>query len=226
MKKARQRNFGFMNWGGKRRGAGRKHAGQQAGVSHARRERLAARFPVLVTMKLRKGLASLRGKETHTLLKAACAASSSERFRVVEYSVQSNHLHLLVESREASELSRGMIGLAVRIARSLNKGWKRMGSVFVDRFHARILRTPREVRVALIYVLQNARKHGAWRAKGPDVYSSGTDFEGWRRGKTDVQGAGALRPRLLPRARTWLLSVGWLRHGSIDLSEMPDPATR
>ena len=151
-------------------------------------------------------------------MKAVFAVGSSERFQVVEYSLQSNHLHLLVESREARCLSRGMNGLAVRLARGLNARWKRLGSVFADRYHARILRTPREVRVALVYVLQNARKHGAWRAKDPDVYSSGSEFPGWR------HGPGGSRPRLLPRARTWLLSVGWLRHGRIDPLEMPAPA--
>ncbi|MGH3848285.1 MAG: hypothetical protein ACRDRT_01000, partial [Pseudonocardiaceae bacterium] len=73
-----------------------------------------------------------------------------------------------------------MLGLAVRIARCLNKLWKRVGSVFADRYHARILRTPREVRNALVYTLQNARKHGAWSAPKPDVYSSGAAFDGWK----------------------------------------------
>ena len=205
-----------MSWGGKRRGAGRKPVGRYAGVSHAMREKLAARFPVLVTMRLRPGLLSLRANDTSALLRTAFAAGSNGRFRVVEYSIQSNHLHLLVESSGKDELSRGMTGLAVRIARGINRLWKRVGRVFQGRFHSRALRTPRAVRVALVYVLQNARKHGAWIARRPDVYSSGSDFEGWR----DRKGAES-RPSLLPRARTWLLSIGWRRHGRLGVTEAP-----
>ena len=49
----RQHEFGFTNWGGKRRGAGRKPKGERALVSHVKRPRLAARYPVLLTLKLR-----------------------------------------------------------------------------------------------------------------------------------------------------------------------------
>jgi REP element-mobilizing transposase RayT len=217
-KKSRQQEFAFVNWGGKRRGAGRKPKGERAGVSHARRARLAARHPVLVTMRLRDGLRTLRAADSHVLIRTAVAAASGDGFRVVEYSAQSNHLHILAESSDHPALSRGMIGLSVRIARGLNKLWRRSGQVFADRFHARILETPRAVRTALVYVLQNARKHGAWRASAPDVYSSAPSFEGWKGG---VESRAESRPRLLERARTWLLSIGWRKHGLIDPLELP-----
>lgn len=217
-KRARQHEFGFTNWGGKRRGAGRKPKGERAGASHAKRARLAARFPVLVTMRLRGGLRSLRADDTHALLKRAFAAGSHGGFRVIEFSVQSNHLHLVAESSDERALARGMTGLTTRIARGINRLWRRVGSVFPDRYYARILRTPRAVRTALIYVLQNARKHGAWRVLVPDVYSSAPWFEGWKGGSGKVAESS---PRLLERARTWLLSVGWRRHGLIDLCEVP-----
>src|SRR5262245_7362914 len=179
-KRALQREFGFTNWGGRRRGAGRKPMGERARVSHAKRAKLAARFPVLVTLRLRGGLRSLRANDTHELLMSAFATASKESFRVVEYSVQSNHLHFLAESSDERALSSGMNGLTVRIARALNRLWKRAGHVFEDRYHARILRSPRAVRIALTYVLQNARKHGAWRASAPDIYSSAPWFDGWK----------------------------------------------
>src|SRR5687767_15030791 len=81
-----------MGWGGKRRGAGRKPAGERAGVPHVKRPRLVVRFPVLVTMRLRGGLESLRTNEAHALVSAAFAAGSPEEFRVIEYSIQSNHV--------------------------------------------------------------------------------------------------------------------------------------
>jgi len=218
--KTRQREFGFTNWGGKRRGAGRKPKGVRAGVSHAPRAKLAARFPVLVTMRLLDGLASLRAKDSHAALQEAFMASSKVEFRVVEYSVQATHLHLMVESQDERALARGMNGLAVRIAKRFNRLRRRVGQVFSDRYHARILRSPSEVRRALVYLLQNARKHGAWVARVADAYSSGPMFDGWRR---DARGAES-SPRLLGRARTWLLAVGWRRLGLIGLLELPKGA--
>ena len=169
-------------------------------------------------MRLRAGLRSLRADDTHALLKQAFAAGSREGFRVIEFSVQSNHLHVVAESSDERALARGMMGLSTRISRGLNKLWRRAGNVFPDRYHARILQTPRAVRTALIYVLQNARKHGAWRALVPDAYSSGPWFEGWKGGN---QKGAESSPRILQRARTWLLSIGWRRHGLIDLLEAP-----
>ena len=191
--KARQREFGFTSWGGKRRGAGRKPKGERAGVSHAKRPKLAPRFPVLVTLRLRDGLPTLRADDSHGLIRAAFAAGSGERFPMLEYPVQANHVHLVAEARDERALSRGVTGLAVRVARGLNGLWRRAGLVFPDRYHARILATPRAVRSALIYVLQNARKHGAWRALVPDVYSSGPAFEGWKSKKNSAESS----PRLL-----------------------------
>lgn len=221
-KKPRQREFGFTHWGGKRRGAGRKPKAERAGVSHAKRPRFAARFPVLVTLRLRAGLRSLRADDTHALLAEAFVEGSNETFRVVEYSVQSNHVHMVAESSDERALSRGMIGLAVRVARGLNRIWRRVGSVFSDRYHARILTTPRAVRSALIYVLQNARKHGAWRALAPDAYSSARCFEGWKEGSAKVAESSS---RFLARARTWLLASGWRRHGLLDPREVPVGST-
>ena len=218
MKRARQRTFGFVNWGGKRRGAGRKPKGERAGVSHVRRPRLAARFPVLVTTRLCAGLRSLRRHDAHAVLAGAFAAGSHVAFQVVEFSVQSNHLHLLVEAQDERALARGMKGLAVRIAHGLNRLWRRAGSVFADRYHARILESPRAVRVALTYVLQNARKHGAWMSSAPDPFSSAPSFDGWR--AAGPMGAES-SPGLRVRARTWLLALGWRRHGLLDSRQAP-----
>src|SRR6185503_14355706 len=149
--------------------------------------------------------------------RSAFAAATGESFRVIEYSVQSNHLHVVAEAKDDHALARGMMSLGVRIARGLNKLWRRAGSVLQDRYHDRILRTPRAVRTALIYVIQNARKHEAWRVLMPDVFASGQEFEGWKGTKNVAES----KPRLLDRARTWLLSIGWKRHGLIDLREVP-----
>ena len=56
-------------------------------------------------------------------------------------------------------LSRAINGLAVRLARALNRLAGRNGKVFLDRYHAHVLKTPREVRHAVRYVLENFRHH-------------------------------------------------------------------
>ncbi len=131
-------------------------------------------------------------------------------------------IHCLVEAMDGTALSRGVQGFAVRVARALNRLWRRVGRVFADRFHAHILRTPKEVRVALLYVLRNERHHGIWLAGlRPDPFSSGARFNGWR---AFVASAKELRWTIaLPEPRTWLLSVGWRRHGELGLDESPAP---
>jgi hypothetical protein len=123
---------------------------------------------------------------------------------------------LIAEAGDREALSRGMQGLLIRIARALNALWKRSGSVFADRFHARAVRTPREVRAALVYVLQNARRHGIQLAS-IDPFSSGAWFDGWR---TKLEFANGLPP-IVVSPRTWLLVEGWLRHGRIGFEEGP-----
>ena len=91
----------------------------------------------------------MRAKAEHEVVRHALVAGSAGGLRVVEYTVQSNHLHLLVEVSNHPALSRGMIGLTVRLARGLNRLWRRRGRVFPDRYHARALTSPREVRNAL-----------------------------------------------------------------------------
>ena len=130
-----------------------------------------------------------------------------------------NHLHLVAEAQDREALSRGMQGLLVRVARRLNRLWGRKGRVFVDRYHDRILRSPREVRAALGYVLRNARKHGSQWEDRLDPYSSGRWFDGWRERRVGRQPIEPASP--VARARTWLLRLGWRRHGLIPLAYVP-----
>jgi hypothetical protein len=134
----------------------------------------------------------------------------------VQFSVQDNHVHLLAEATHKRALSSGIRGLAIRLARAVNRALGRRGVVWNDRYHARALRTPREVRHALVYVLMNFRKHRAVGAE-LDPCSSAAWFDGWRTSPVAL----ASGPRPVAVARTWLAGVGWRRHGLIDRSERP-----
>ncbi len=186
-------------------------------MPHDLREPFEGRFPVHVTMKCITGLPRLRRKEEYHLLRRAFGAAAERGgFRLIEYAVMADHLHLVVEGRDRRALVRGLSGLSIRCARALNRHWRRKGKVFADRYHDHVLRIDKEVRAALCYVLQNARKHGLGFAT-IDAYSSGPWFEGWREA-IEIVGAG---PRFLARAGTWLLREGWKRWGGIGVMEVP-----
>jgi putative transposase len=179
--------FRHRNWGGARSGAGRKPKnGIAAGVAHDPRGPLASRHPADVTMKLRSGLPKLRRKAEHAALRGAFTKGKDRfGFRLIHYAVLNDHLHLVVEAASRDSLRRGVQGLAVRIARALNKLWARRGKVFADRYHDRVLKTPREVRNALAYVMHNAKKHVAEgrhvTVPHPiDEFSSAVWFDGFR----------------------------------------------
>jgi REP element-mobilizing transposase RayT len=211
--------------GGRRPGAGRKPKGDIALAPRDRRPALAARYPVLVTARLVDGLPSLRRLDALRVLHGVFeAASSGPAFRVVHASIQANHVHWIVEASGREALSNGMRGLLVAMARRLNRPWGRRGAVVRDRFHAQVLRTPREVRNALVYVLHNARKHGHAMVEA-DPCSSGPWFDEWAEPLSPRRRAGGAAPASpFARPRTWLLAVGWRRHGLIGLGERPGRA--
>jgi len=174
-----------------------------------------ARFPLHVTLRLREGLPPLREETLGSAVVRALACASADAFRVLHFSIQTNHLHLVVEAHDAAALSRGMQGLAVRVARAVNRRLDARGRVFRERYHARELTTPRAVRSALVYVLMNARKHGVRLAAGIDRFSSAAWFDGFARRPASDDACPVRAPR------TWLAGVGWRRRGLVRLDERP-----
>jgi len=168
-------------WGGARKGAGRK-PGPHPRTPHRARATHYFGHPVHVT--LRAGLGSLRSQLLFPTVRIAISRATRhapERFRIVHFSVQSNHLHLIVEAAERRALTAGVHGLAIRITRYVNDLLMRRGSLWADRWHGRALKSPREVRNALVYVLANFRKRASTEVpSGVDPCSSGTWFHGWR----------------------------------------------
>jgi REP element-mobilizing transposase RayT len=210
--------------GGRRPGAGRPRGRKT--VPHDTRPVHVARYPLHATLRVLAGTASIASEWLMKLVRPAIAASHKPGFRVVEFNVLSNHIHLVVEADTTDALSRGMQGFAGRVALRLNRALRRRGKLFATRFHARELRTTRDVRNVLRYVLQN-RKHHDKRTHfyrewiGP--CSSAPWFDGWA---ARIRGAG-WKLRLVAtaaptqRAQTWLLSVGWRRHGLMRFDEAP-----
>jgi REP element-mobilizing transposase RayT len=220
------------NWGGARPGAGRK-PNPRRNTPHRARPKHSRAEPVHVTLRAR--LAPLRSQHVFPTVRLALLRAGQrdpKTFRLVHFSVQHDHVHLIVEANDKRSLSSGIRSVAVRVARYVNDLLARRGTLWADRYHSRPLRTPSEVRRALVYVLANFRKHAlSSRPSGIDPCSSGAWFDGWCVGNSSgvppsAQCArsqvGARRDEpVVAAAATWLARVGWRRHGLIGLDEGP-----
>jgi putative transposase len=216
-------------WGGARRGAGRK-AGARRSTPHRARPTHRATIPQHVT--LRQLSRSLRSQFVFPTVRGAIDAANRRgrgRFQIVHFSVQSTHLHLIVEARDRRALIEGIRGFNVSLARRVNRLLFRRGRLLAERWHVHALTSPRAVRRALVYVLANAKKHGE-SVGAIDPLSSAPYFCGFRE-FPDGAPVGAdpkLVPRFarsrsqpLPAPRSWLLGTGWLRCERISICERP-----
>jgi putative transposase len=207
-------------------------------VRHRAREASSPLHPLHVVM--RSKFRSLRTQFVFPTLRKALADATRARadFRITQFSVQGDHVHLLVEADSKQALSRGMQGLAIRVARRVNRLVSRSGKLWADRFFSRALSSPRAVRNALAYVLNNFRKHRTAGEAKIDAYSSAPYFAGFRelRGKPAWDLPRSRRLPLTPQgvpppafdddvpileARTWLARVGWREAGLVTLAEGP-----
>ena len=110
--------------------------------------------PVHVTLRVRADVPSLRGGAlVHEWRRSLAEASERGSFRVTHYSLQGDHAHLIVEAHGKEALARGMMSIGARLARAVNRVGRRSGPVLDGRYYHRSLRSPREVRRALAYVL-------------------------------------------------------------------------
>src|SRR6185295_2274652 len=146
-----QQSLGLRFWGGARAGAGRKRG---RNVQHVRRGKQSKSLPVHVTLRASREVGNLRA-QFPLVRKAIEAAKERNGARIVQFSVQGNHVHILIECESEKALGAAMKGLQGRIAKALNKRLGRKGRVFSDRYHSHRLNSPREVRNALAYILLN-----------------------------------------------------------------------
>jgi REP element-mobilizing transposase RayT len=192
--------------------------------AHVVRPGVIASHPVHVVLRVVREVGSLRTRHAYRAIRGAigkCAGRTN--YRVVHVSIQTNHVHLLVEADDREALTRGMQGFAISAAKRLNRELRRKrGEVFPFRYHATEIKNPTQARNAIAYVLNNWRRHkndarAPWRI---DPYSSAEQFHGWE----TPHGVGP-RGEPLPcvRATSWLLTDGWTRAGPITLDEVPGP---
>ena len=187
--------------GGRRPGAGRPKR-RPSRVSHLQRPRF-KKLPAHITLKVRDEVGYLRTQKRFLRIQRAFyAACDRLGMRLLQFSVQGNHIHLVVEALDQQKLSRAMQGLAIRLAKGINRASGQRGTVFADRYHAHLLKTPTEVRNAVHYVLHNRQKHRRTHPWYIDEFSSASGEACWYVGD---KGAAWV----IVEPRTWL---GW--HGA------------
>jgi REP-associated tyrosine transposase len=225
----RQRSFAFRTWGGKRKRAGRKARGPRASEAHRKRPYLDRNHPVHVTVRVVERVGRMRRRHAYQAVRwALWAVLERPDFRICQLSIQGNHIHLIVEADSAQALAKGMQAFGISCARRVNAaltrrtGRRHRGQVFADRYHPVVLDTPRQVRNALCYVMNNWRRHrqDAGRREPVDGFSSGRSFDGWT---VPVDRRIRAEEEILPVkfADSWLLTAGWRRRGLISPWERP-----
>lgn len=200
-----QRSFVFRTWGGLRRGAGPKLRRPSPAAPHRPRPEVRPYQPVHVTLRFLDHVWNLRSQRALAVVhRALDGVRLRTDFRVAHFSVQGNHVHLIVEADGARALATGARALSIRLARGLNAMMGRRGPVLEDRYHAHVLETPAEVRNAMRYVLGNFASHA--RRRGEPVRDGFVDpFSS--SSATQPRGTQAsLWPEAPTRApETWLL---------------------
>jgi REP element-mobilizing transposase RayT len=225
--------------GGKRKGAGRKPTCGRAGASHKKRDEVTGRDVLHVVLRSVAEVGNLRRREVYKAVRAATiTAAGRAGFRIIQLSIQHNYIHMLVEAESTLELASGMHSFKISAARHINTALhagarRRRGAVFADRYHVVVIRSPKQARHVLAYVLNNFRKHGEDRSGLPstwlvDPFSSGISFGGWKEleGQAPWTIPPGYDPLVVTAAQSWLLRAGWRQHGAISVHEVPSQRAR
>ena len=234
-----QQSLPLHTWGGKRRNAGRPPRSHRASEPHTTRERFTRTTPAHVTLRVVERVGSMRRRAAYHAIRLATASTLARTdFRIVHLSLERDHLHLIVEADHQPALSAGVKAFASsaaqRLNRALSKSARRRirGTVFADRFHARLVKSPTQARHAIAYVLNNWRRHQQdqdidtmfWDV---DYFSSGPSFDGWRElAHSTFEVPPTYEPLPVARPQTWLLAHGWRKAGTISWQQVPRATAR
>lgn len=156
-------NLNKGRWGGRREGSGRKRI-HSPGVAHRSREKVNSRNPLHINFKYRT---FIRNKQCLKLLKRAIVNARRQGLKILHFSMQSNHMHFIIEAESNEILTKGMRSLTITFAKGLKQG-----KVQLERYHLHVLRSVRETKHAIEYVLFNKQKHEKGTCSAIDEYCS------------------------------------------------------
>ena len=171
-----------------------------------------------ITMRRVSNLPSFRQQRIGELVLRQMRRLNDESFQIVHFSIQGNHLHLLIEARDRATVIRKVTGLMVSFAKRLNLMLgNRRGKVWADRYFRPDITTSRQMHAALRYVFNNAKKHGEIPADVImlDPYSTAWTFDGW---DIDVPTPKNSEHWPRPAPRTRLLKKDWITGGLLPIA--------
>jgi REP element-mobilizing transposase RayT len=156
----------------------------------------------------------------------------ADDFRVLHFSLQHDHVHLIVEADSERAVGRyrplrsGVSGLEIAFARRLNELVGRSGPVWADRYHRHDLETPQETWNGLAYLFNNASHHGLYTYGDGmiDLHASGWRFDGWATPRIMTPESKELHWRWpVCTPTTWLARIGYRKHGLIPIVTLECP---
>jgi REP element-mobilizing transposase RayT len=140
-----------------------KRAGRPAihdsGIRHTRRFRLKKPSSLHLTIKVKENKADIQNKRILKTLHYAIRRARLKGLKIVHYTLEYNHVHLLVESVDNKILHKGMQAFGITIAKAINKIKRTKGAVYKNRYHLRVIDSPRQLKNVLHYIFSNGVKH-------------------------------------------------------------------
>lgn len=140
------------------KGAGR-NAIHDRGIRHIARDEVKSSTPLHLTIKVERSKAGLKNKSIIKVLHSSIKKARLIGLRIIHYTLEFDHVHLLVEADNKAILGKGMQSFGISFSKGINKLKGLSGRVFKTRYHFRKLKTPSEVKNVLNYILGNAVKH-------------------------------------------------------------------
>lgn len=129
------------------------------GIRHISRDRLYRPTSLHLTIKVRENKADIKTKKILKALHHAIKRARLKELKIIHYTLEHNHLHLLVEASDNLILHKGMQALGITLSKAINKIKKLKGGVYKHRYHFRKLNSRRELINVLYYIFKNGIKH-------------------------------------------------------------------
>ncbi|MEI8348179.1 MAG: transposase [Pseudomonadota bacterium] len=141
-------------------------------VPHRLREEIPKKKPVHVVWHLNPHVPPCRRKNILLIFKKAVLKGRLMGLKVIHFSLMNNHLHLLIETENKKALAKALQSFAISFTKRLkNFNGLKKTPIFKERYFCHILKSLREVKHAIHYILMNGKKAGLSRYD-IDPYSS------------------------------------------------------
>jgi REP element-mobilizing transposase RayT len=140
-----------------------KRAGRTAihdkGIRHISREDIKKPTSLHLTIKVRENKADIKNKQILKALHHSIKRARMKRLKIVHYTLEYNHIHLLVEAEIKQLVHQGMQAFGISLAKKINTIKRLKGTVYKHRYHLRKINSPRDLKNVLHYIFNNGIHH-------------------------------------------------------------------